>query len=451
MVHLWRRNKDGTSVLFDDETLALVEVDDLTARLIMQESGAGALQSVSADAPAEELAASTDIIKRLKKSGAILARPRDAVVEPQLAYLVLNLAHACNLECRYCFAEGGGYGSEAELMPEEVALKAIELLAASPSEGPKSVILFGGEPLCNPDVLRSSVKLIRELIGDASKANISISTNGMLLSPEMADFLVTNEVRIQVSLDGLAPLHDRLRPTKDGKGSYEPAMKNVGPLLEEGRSLHARASATSLCCDPVSLAAQLLAPGFKSVSIQPVNGSAYEPSLDDMQRLAHGYEALLASGLAFRIPYLQRFVDKMKNRGLTKTFCGAGVRGTAVAPNGEMYFCHRFAGRADFRVGSVREGFLPDRVREILRNRRTVDDPLTCSVCDVRNLCGGGCAAENFFANGDVSLPWHKRCVLTKAVAHAAIDYVIDGIYASPEAVDQEETGGDTAGQRESA
>ena len=61
--------------------------------------------------------------------------------------MCLHVAHDCNLRCRYCFASTGNFGHERNLMPLDVAKKAVDFLI-SRSDGRKNLEMdfFGGEP-----------------------------------------------------------------------------------------------------------------------------------------------------------------------------------------------------------------------------------------------------------------------------------------------------------------
>ncbi|MDU1265972.1 MAG: 4Fe-4S cluster-binding domain-containing protein, partial [Peptostreptococcus sp.] len=70
--------------------------------------------------------------------------------QPVVKALCLNVAHDCNLKCKYCFAKQGDFGGKAELMPLEVGKKAIDyLIANSGSRKNLEIDFFGGEPLMN--------------------------------------------------------------------------------------------------------------------------------------------------------------------------------------------------------------------------------------------------------------------------------------------------------------
>jgi uncharacterized protein len=70
--------------------------------------------------------------------------------------MCLNIAHDCNLRCKYCFASEGGYNGKRSLMSEDVGKASIDFVINN--SGPRKNIevdLFGGEPLMNFDVVKS--------------------------------------------------------------------------------------------------------------------------------------------------------------------------------------------------------------------------------------------------------------------------------------------------------
>lgn len=71
--------------------------------------------------------------------------------------LCLHVAHTCNLNCAYCFASQGKYQGERALMSFEVGRLALDYLVAH-SGGRRNleVDFFGGEPLMNFQVVKTS-------------------------------------------------------------------------------------------------------------------------------------------------------------------------------------------------------------------------------------------------------------------------------------------------------
>jgi len=86
------------------------------------------------------------------------------------------------------------------------------------------------------------LKRFRELvtaiegIGDrhACRIDLSITTNGVLVSDEWALFFREHEVQSAVSIDGPAAVHDRWRPKLNGRGSHAEAVRGFRRLREAG-------------------------------------------------------------------------------------------------------------------------------------------------------------------------------------------------------------------------
>ncbi len=172
------------------------------------------------------------------------------VTDPPLTSISLAIAQKCNLGCSYCYAQEGGFGVKAKNMPLEKAIAAVDLLFAQNLAAHKMNIAFlGGEPLANREALQEVTRYAKERAEIESKEiNFSITTNGTLLSKDDADFFERYGFSVTVSLDGVGEIHDRLRPFKSGKGSYERIIRNVEPLLalQKNMQVSARVTVTPL-------------------------------------------------------------------------------------------------------------------------------------------------------------------------------------------------------------
>lgn len=143
------------------------------------------------------------------------------------------------MACRYCI-NSGAYPYEDKLypgyMPVDVAKKAVNYYLAHIKQIRRHdpcrtavITFYGGEPLLNFPLIKKIVKYARE-----KDENIlfTISTNGLLLEDEAAEFLVKNEVVVWVSLDGPMEQHDRNRVTSSGKGTFNRVISNIEKLWE---------------------------------------------------------------------------------------------------------------------------------------------------------------------------------------------------------------------------
>ena len=96
--------------------------------------------------------------------------------------LCLNIAHDCNLACRYCFAGEGEYQGDRGMMSYEVGKAAFDFLIKNSGHRKNlEVDFFGGEPLMNWDTVKKLVAYGRELEKIHDKNfRFTLTTNGVL-------------------------------------------------------------------------------------------------------------------------------------------------------------------------------------------------------------------------------------------------------------------------------
>ncbi|UCC89914.1 MAG: radical SAM protein [Anaerolineales bacterium] len=127
----------------------------------------------------------------------------------------LIVTRRCNLSCGYCTE----YDHLSELVPLEVLKNRIDALHRLHVA---NITLQGGDPLLHPQ--------IADLVAHAgSRAQVSITTNGFLLSEELIERLNGAGLdNMQVSIDTLYP---------DGSGHIQKSIKSLAPTLERLRRL----------------------------------------------------------------------------------------------------------------------------------------------------------------------------------------------------------------------
>ena len=188
--------------------------------------------------------------------------------------MCLHIAHDCNLRCKYCFASTGEFHGERMLMPFETAAAALDfLIARSGGRTHLEVDLFGGEPLMNFEVVKRTVSYGRELEKKHNKViRFTMTTNGLALDDEKINYLNREMHNIVLSLDGRKEVHDALRPTVNGRGSYDAVLPKMQKLVERrgGGEHYIRGTFTGLNLDFTEDVRALRALGFKQISLEPV-------------------------------------------------------------------------------------------------------------------------------------------------------------------------------------
>ena len=213
--------------------------------------------------------------------------------------LCLHIAHDCNLACQYCFAEEGEYHGRRALMSYEVGKKALDFLVAnSGSRRNLEVDFFGGEPLMNWKVVKELVAYGRELEKQYDKHfRFTLTTNGVLLNEEVQEFVNREMDNVVLSLDGRKEVNDRMRPFRNGKGSYDLIVPKFQKLAESRnqQKYYIRGTFTRNNLDFSKDVEHFADLGFEQVSIEPVVGEDTDPyaiQKEDLPQIFEEYDRL---------------------------------------------------------------------------------------------------------------------------------------------------------------
>jgi uncharacterized protein len=145
--------------------------------------------------------------------------------------LALLASEDCNFRCQYCYEEF----TRGTMLPQVRA--GIKNLVTRRLENLRilSVSWFGGEPLYGFPAIEELAPFFVEMAAKNSlRYSGSMTTNGFLLTPDIADKLLAWQIdRFQITLDGIPEDHDRSRPARDGGGTF-------GTILENLRAMHRR-------------------------------------------------------------------------------------------------------------------------------------------------------------------------------------------------------------------
>lgn len=327
--------------------------------------------------------------------------------EPPVRALSLAVAQKCNLGCSYCYAQGGSFGGAARSMGLETALRSLDLLFSDVRAGERVNLTFlGGEPLLNRPVIHAATERAREIAHERDvPITFSITTNGTQLTDADGDFFEQHGFAVTVSLDGPGAVHDRLRPYRSGRGSFDRVMERVVPLLERQRRMQVSARVT---VTPQNLGLKetldaFVALGFHSIGFSPLlhapngqhelDGAGLEAMLDEMVECGAEFERRVVAGE--RYPFANA-VNAMReiHRGTHRPYpCGAGAGYLGVSAEGELAACHRFVGDDEGALGDLAGGVDRERQARWLSERH-VHRQEPCRSCWARYMCGGGCHHE---------------------------------------------------------
>lgn len=373
-----------------------------------------------------------DDIAELKTNGYLNESPDNRPElkrAPILKALCLHISHDCNLRCNYCFAGTGPFGGDREQMSYEVGKAALDfLLRESGSKRNLEVDFFGGEPLLNLDVVKQLVAYGEENGSKLGKElHFTLTTNGIKLDEAARCFLNDHQIAVVLSLDGRPEINDRMR----GRGTYQQIVPKFLKLIEgrDFKNYYLRGTFTSFNPDFSQDVKHLYDLGFREISLEPVVSPEgdYRLTEEHINQIEDEYERLACYYLDRRkandgFTFFHFEIDLEHGPCLPKrlTGCGAGFDYFAVTPAGELYPCHQFVGRSEFRMGDVWQGLVRNDLQEQF-GAATLYQKKGCSDCWSRFFCSGGCHANAQQLSGSIYQPDQLGCSLQRKRLECAL------------------------------
>lgn len=421
------------NILIDINTDSIHQIDDLTFKLLSDLK-----EEKEIDLSNQEIKEVLAEIRELKEEGILFSEAGELEdyeppEEPIIKAMCLHIAHDCNLRCPYCFADQGPYGGDRALMSFETGKAALELLFKE-SKGRKNLNIdfFGGEPLMNFQVVKDLVLYIEKRTSELGKvAELTLTTNALLLDKEKGEFLKEHKISVVLSLDGRPQVQDKMRYTANHKGSYHIVAENIKNFIADGYENYiVRGTFTRENTDFLEDLKHLSSLGLKNLSLEPVTGpegSFYTIREEDLPAILEEYEKLtdyVEENADFNFFHFN--VDIYKGPCLPKRIsaCGAGHEYLAVSPQGDLYPCHQFVGIKDFYLGNVSDGIVNREIGKKLQ-KANVFNKEECIECWARFYCSGGCHASNWHERGDFHKVYQKGCAMQKKRLESAIYLMI--------------------------
>ena len=447
MVHQYRSN--GYNIVLDVDSGSVHIVDDLVYDIIntvKQDpscSDESVIEAYSGQYPESDVREALEEVRTLQSSGQLFAediyhgavldfRKRQTVVKA----LCLDIAHDCNLACQYCFAEEGEYHGRRALMSFEVGKKALDFLVASSGNRRNlEVDFFGGEPLMNFQVVKDLVAYGRELEKKSDKHfRFTITTNGVLLNDEIMEFCNAEMDNVVMSLDGRKEVHDRMRPSRNGKGSYDLIVPKFQKFAAQrkalGKQYYIRGTFTHYNLDFAQDVLHFADLGFDQLSMEPVVAPADAPYAirpEDIPVICEQYDILAKEMLKREkegrgFTFFHFMIDLSGGPCVYKRLsgCGSGTEYLAVTPWGDLYPCHQFVGNEKFLLGNVDDGIVRTDIVDTFKCCNVYSRE-ECTKCFARYYCSGGCAANSYNFHGRIDDVYEIGCELERKRVESAI------------------------------
>ncbi len=447
MVHLYKLN--GYNIVLDVFSGSVHAVDDVAFDAISMyethtpEEIKNALSEKYKDEgiTSEDLDEVLSDIAELKTDGKLFTEDQYADKafdfknrHTEIKALCLHVAHTCNLNCTYCFAAQGKYHGERALMSFETGKRALDFLVENSGKRRNlEVDFFGGEPLMNFEVVKQLVAYARSIEDKCGKHfRFTLTTNGVLLDDEVTEFANRECHNVVLSLDGRKEVHDRLRKTINGKGSYDTIVPKFQKFVKArgDKGYYVRGTFTHNNTDFTNDIFHMADLGFTELSMEPVvcaPGEEYALTEEDLPVLFEQYEILAKEMLRREregrpFTFYHYMLDLTGGPCIYKRIsgCGSGTEYLAVTPWGELYPCHQFVGDPKYSMGNIWDGVTNKALQDEFKLCNAYARP-DCKDCWAKLYCSGGCAANAYHATGSITGTYHYGCELFKKRIECAI------------------------------
>lgn len=300
-------------------------------------------------------------------------------------HLTINPTLDCNFACPYCFEND----HIKNYMTEETEDKIVKFIKNYSNISSVFVTWFGGEPLLAFRCIQSLTHKI-EKIGLEYKAGMI--TNGYLLNKNIICKLKDLRIKsLQITLDGLAAIHNSRRCLKTGGKTFERIISNITLLNELNPdikvNIRMNIDKTNLE-DFVKLYSFIQSKGYKNVYINPAfvedvdNPNSNPCVFNSAEKAVFIQQLLLEHGLSFSLLYPSNERTECSVRNPTSVVIG---------PQGELYKCWHDVGNSEMVYGSLDNGITNEK---ILLDYLIGADPFedkSCIKCKLLPVCNGGC------------------------------------------------------------
>jgi radical SAM protein with 4Fe4S-binding SPASM domain len=349
---------------------------------------------------------------------------REGPLYKDLPMMELLITRKCNLGCAYCFAASHQKQPDMEL---ETALNAVDQLMAMPFNN--FYIKFnGGEPLLRKDLLEKissyTLKKFREIKGEGFLL-FEITTNGTLVDEEAIELFRKFNMRVLISIDGPEHLHNKYRTYKNSSPSFGDVIKGIQRMQDADYPFRV---ITVVARENLPYPGEIIDffsyLGITNLRFNPIlkhghgkddwEGKGIEPQeyLSFMKVVA----ARCCEGDSLHEDNLESMLRNMVSR--TRDFkcmrsnCGCGHYYLCIDSSGDIYPCAFFLGEIPgLKLGNIHQEGVNlgecGRDHPLVKTlpSRSVGKIATCSQCQWRHLCEGGCTLGAYLKSGTIFAP----------------------------------------------
>jgi uncharacterized protein len=356
----------------------------------------------------------------------------------QVELLILQPTPFCNIDCDYCYLPDRA--STTKMQPD-VARAAAERVVEAGLVGPRvSIVWHAGEPLTmGIPAFEALVDAVNSAIPSSTEVTHHVQTNAMLISSDWCDVFERKAIRIGVSVDGPAFLHDAHRKTRSGKGTHERTLAGIRMLVERRIAFHAIAVVTGATLDYPDEFYDFFAPlpiHLLGLNVEEIEGTHHRSSLQGLTMkpryrrfLARLFRRVQEDGFKLGVREFHSAMAAVRFSGDVSEPASDQQNGAwriVTVDCGGQYttFSPELLGLAwgddTFVMGSVLDTPIRDAAES--PKFRRLEGEIAAGIraceagCEYFRYCGGGAPVNKYSENGSFASSETMFCQLTRKV-----------------------------------
>jgi len=317
-------------------------------------------------------------------------------------HLALGLTENCTLGCLYCHADAG----EDNQMPIELLDASIQYAIDEASrqnlKGVNTSFAVGGEPTYNLSLLKRAITTIRQKCSENKLQSVISMTTNAYYNENIANYIAQNIDNILISLDGLAEIQNKHRPSRNKKPTFETVIKTADVIFKEKGHLSIRSTVSNESIkqlndfilflfkrykENVNLVLEPLVPLGRGAELDDTS-LIKAPNLNDFEK--YFWNAYIyGKKLGIRVSS-----SSLKRERLASGFCGAMfIPSFTVTTKGIITTCERDKTGNNYGYGYYdfdSKTFIFNQ-NAIENNKNLVKLPVKCNDCICLYHCAGDC------------------------------------------------------------
>lgn len=315
----------------------------------------------------------------------------------------------CNLRCWYCFYHAKNQ-STPKIMSDELLEKFIREYVEFFS-GNLKFIWHGGEPLlAGLPFFKKITDLQTKYLKNGQKIQNSIQTNGVLIDANWAKFFKEHDFKIGISLDGAKESHNRFRKNSNNAGSFDSVTRGIKILRHHGIKSGIIQTVTRSNIDNAKENFEFFTNmlGIKGwgmnifLDIAKINKAMKRQSVTNKDLIAFLKTYidlwLEKNDCNLKIREIENFAAGVFGKtAFNCSFNGSCARFFCLDYDGKIYPCDRLSNNLEFLFGDLSKEPLSGILSGFQRIKYA-EDVISlhpdCAVCEWKNACHNGCAAN---------------------------------------------------------